>query len=462
QETATTNNEVKEKPTIANEELKVQVIPDWDAFYERNGFVIQKGMDQYVIEYPIRLMYVSFLGDVNKNSKKELNRILAKLRPLHTDKAKKLGKKPIVFKYQHLESLDEVPIEETDEFSVESLHVSYCRDTDMFEKLYNLSIKNNKPIVFKEVPLDLKDEIEKNYDLANCKVNDYCTDIKSFDDYLKLKKLGIENLKINITAINYDSVPAKELRKQLYLYIRDKQVQGLLMRSNSDSEGIFEAKIPIEYSHYIRLNSRYFIRENGRLMPVFDSQDLEDTLFITTIDTTYIKNATCNTLFYVSPGRDDIGENVSCKTFIYQGVLMYDGRLLHINMGKFDFIKHLDKIRNLETIYLGVYSRDFDEIKKGKGFTKYSAESLEQFSKRLAKKNISLRFYDREKLNDYAQYINGQDIQPIVGYVNVKNKPEELSNEEWDQVLVLKQEFKELIKKIQSESIEVPKIEGTN
>jgi hypothetical protein len=31
--------------TINDEKLKVQIIPSWDAFYEENGFVIQKGMD---------------------------------------------------------------------------------------------------------------------------------------------------------------------------------------------------------------------------------------------------------------------------------------------------------------------------------------------------------------------------------------------------------------------------------
>ncbi|MFQ6723319.1 MAG: hypothetical protein ACLRFH_02865, partial [Opitutales bacterium] len=79
----------------------------------------------------------------------------------------------------------------------------------------------------------------------------------------------------------------------------------------------------------------------------------------------------------------------------------------------------------------------------------------------LTKKNISLRLYDK----NWKKSPDGDEVQIedyLVGYVNVKNKPEELSDKEWKQVLILKQKVKEFIKKIQSESIEAPAIEETN
>ena len=129
-------------------------------------------MDQYIIEESI------FKSDIEE--------ILVKLRPLYTDKAQKIGKKPIIFKYQRFEYYNEVcieaPIEETDEFSIESFRIGqYCNDTDEFGKFYNALIKYNKPIVFKHVKATYKDEIEKNYDLSNCKII-YRVKVKSFDE----------------------------------------------------------------------------------------------------------------------------------------------------------------------------------------------------------------------------------------------------------------------------------------
>ena len=122
------------------------MIPNlWNAWCERNGCKFQKGMDQYIIE-----------GVVEK---KDIEKILVKLRTLYTDKAQKIGKKPIIFKYQRFEYYNEVPMEETDEFSIEGFWVKRVKNTDDFRKIYNALIKYGKPI---NVPLKLKDEIEKN------------------------------------------------------------------------------------------------------------------------------------------------------------------------------------------------------------------------------------------------------------------------------------------------------------
>ena len=153
-----------------------------------------------------------------------------------------------------------------------------------------------------------------------------------------------------------------------------------------------------------------------------------------------MENVTCDTLFCGNL-NEDIGKNVSCKT-----IICYNWWT-----GLKPFANCLDKIKNLETVYIGVNSSYFNEIKTGVGLS----ERFIDLKTYLTKKNISLRLYDEnlEKSPD------GDEVQIedyLVGYVNVKNKPEELSDKEWKQVLILKQKVKEFIKKIQSESIEVP------
>ena len=525
QETATTNNEVKEKPTIANEELKVQVISDLNAFfYGNNGFVIKKGMDQYIIECVIHKVY--------------MERVLVKLRPLHTDKSKKLGKKPIVFKQLTVYNLCDIPTEESDEFSIESFQVGQtCYNLSDFEAFYNALSKFGKPIVFDKVFVALKDEIEKKDDLSNCKIY-YSAHITSFDDYLKFAKLDVENLsfgtirvaftpfseeqmlkeklKLALKYLKGESIEElkkgvelllglnlkqkirqelrlhklskavsdeefieilnayklreeikefikvleklktelaeeelfpiteeKELRKQLHAYVHDNRVKEIEIEevalTNNYTEG--SLSIPIEYATSFKLGFDGDITKTQLINP----KNAEAILWVLkTI--VMMENVTCDTLFCGNL-NEDIGKNVSCKT-----IICYNWWT-----GLKPFANCLDKIKNLETVYIGVDSEYFNKIKTGVGLS----ERFIDLKTYLTKKNISLRLYDEnlEKSPD------GDEVQIedyLVGYVNVKNKPEELSNEEWDQVLVLKQEFKELIKKIQSESIEAPAIEETN
>ncbi|MFQ6723230.1 MAG: hypothetical protein ACLRFH_02390, partial [Opitutales bacterium] len=218
QETATTNNEVKEKPTIANEELKVQVIPDRDAFYERNGFVIQKGMDQYIIEGVIY----------------QIDGVLEKLRPLYTDKAKKLGKKPIVFKQLNVYNPCDIPTEETDEFSIERFMVyKHCYNLSDFEAFYNALSKFGKPIVFDKVFASLKDEIEKKYDLNDCGIYYYnsINHFTSFDDYLKFAKFDIENLSFGTIRVFFtpfsEEQMLKEKLKLALKYLKGESIEEL-------------------------------------------------------------------------------------------------------------------------------------------------------------------------------------------------------------------------------------------
>ncbi|MFQ6723632.1 MAG: hypothetical protein ACLRFH_04500, partial [Opitutales bacterium] len=510
QETATTNNEVKEKPTIANEELKVQVIPDWDAFYERNGFVIQKGMDQYIVE--------CLVGE------RELNEILTKLRSLHTDKAKKLGKKPIIFKRQGFTNYDEVPIEETDEFSIESFFMwGFYRDIDWFGKCYNTFIKYGKPVVFRVANAADKDEIEKRYDLSKCQIIAYEANVTSFDDYLKFAKLDIENLsfdtirvffkpfseeqilkeklklalkylkgesieelkkgvelllglnlkqefrkklyldKISKAVSNEEFIEIlreqkyrlreeikefikvleklktilaekklfpiteeKELRKQLHAYVHDNRVNRIKIKeialTNNYTEG--SLSVPIEYASCLKVEKT----------PIVNPKNTEAILFVPkTI--VMMENVTCNTLF--CDELEEVGKNVSCKTIICQD-LQRDVKY---------FINCLDKIKNLETVWFGVeeniYSTEF-------------VEETNNLIKPLAEKNISFGFYKNKRsnklLNAYEDYIEEKDIMRLSGYVNVKNKPDELSDEEWKQVLVLKQKVKEIIDATQTKT----------
>ena len=152
QEITETNSEV------SDEELKVQVIPDIRSFLKNN---IQKGMDQYIIEFKIR--------------KSLINAILNRLRRLsYTDKAKKLGKKPIIFKHLLLWSHNDINdiIEETDEFSIEGYSTHILYDLEKFDHFYKKLISLDKPIEL-NVNLQLRDSIEKNYDLSNCKITYY-------------------------------------------------------------------------------------------------------------------------------------------------------------------------------------------------------------------------------------------------------------------------------------------------
>ncbi|MFQ6722795.1 MAG: hypothetical protein ACLRFH_00090 [Opitutales bacterium] len=517
QETTTTNKEIKKEPTIANEELKVQVIPYGDAFQERNGFVIQKGMDQYIIEYHVW-------------DKKELDRTLEKLRPLYTDKAKKLGKKPIVFKQLIVYNLCDISTEESDEFSIESFFVfQYCDDTDEFGKFYNALIKYNKPIVFEYVKATYKDEIEKNYDLSNCKINGYFDFVFSFEEYLKLKELGIENLKILYATIKFkpfseqnlkkklklflkyidagsreeikkgaellsrllnkyvvesettnsflfeffeeileedcdlykhgdwDSylhnairdliqhieeaekfpiTDEKELRKQLYAYTRDNHIENIsienLCLSNNYEKGT--VSIPIEYASCLELDYKQLI----------NPKNTEAILFVPK-EIVMMENVTCDTLC-CGELKGDIGKNVSCKTII---CLDYG---LSLNSLIDYLVETKNKIKNLETVYIGVDSKNFDKFQKGIDVD----EDDKKLIKRLKEENISLHFYDREKLDkgdDYEDHIETKNIMHLSGYVNVKNKPDELSDEEWDQVLVLKQKVKEIINAVQTDGI---------
>ncbi|MFQ6722915.1 MAG: hypothetical protein ACLRFH_00720 [Opitutales bacterium] len=508
QETTTTNEEIKEDPILTNEELKVQIIPSWEALREENGFVIQKGMDQYIIEQPIR-------------QKLDFYSILAKLTPLHTDKAKKLGKKPIIFKYQMFGEPDETPIKEKDEFSVESFMPISILSVNRFGEFYNALSKYGKPIVFNYVKVDYRDKIEKTYDLSNCKIT-YSADVYSFDEYLKLTKLGIENLKIwatinfkpcsleqnlkenlefllkatstqeiiknlnflskanlkqkiktlrlkrlfkfgkvihanfldsltkyNITEFIKDIEEAekfpitdeKELKKQLHAYTRDKHIEGITIKELHFTNNYEEERvsIPIEYATCLKLRFDGNTTETQLVNP----KNTEDILFVRK-SIVMIENVTCNTLF--CNDLEEVVRNVSCKT-----IILPDSQINN-------FINYLDEIKNLETIWLGIPSDYFNQIKKENIFSKEGEELIKQ----LAEKNISLQFYNTEKrynlLNSYEKYMQDKNIIHLSGYVNIKNKPDELSDEEWKQVLVLKQKLKKIIKAIQSDSIKVSEI----
>ncbi|MFQ6723121.1 MAG: hypothetical protein ACLRFH_01820 [Opitutales bacterium] len=111
-----------------------------------------------------------------------------------------------------------------------------------------------------------------------------------------------------------------------------------------------------------------------------------------------------------------IGKNVSCK-----------------NIGLFGlgWCKEIDKINNLECA--------------GRHST-FGDDGLES---KLREKNISISHFSRsafERLQqDYDRYIRDKDIVYLSGYVNVKNKPKELSDAEWDHVLILKEKVKEFV-----------------
>ena len=70
-----------------------------------------------------------------------------------------------------------------------------------------------------------KIEIEKNYDLSNCKILHLeCSQrINTLDEYLKFTKLGIENLHMDVN-IYLELHSEKELKELLYKCIRDKRV----------------------------------------------------------------------------------------------------------------------------------------------------------------------------------------------------------------------------------------------
>ncbi|MFQ6722797.1 MAG: hypothetical protein ACLRFH_00100 [Opitutales bacterium] len=411
QEATTVNEEVKEETILANEELKVQVIPDLNAFQERNGFVIQKGMDQYVIEYLIW-------------DKKELDRILEKLKPLYTDKAKKLGKKPIVFKkYQAFVG---VPIEETDEFSIESLWVGERRGLSRFDEEYKDLSKYGKPIIFSHLTVSYveKIKIEKNYDLSNCKILHLeCSQrINTLDEYLKFTKLGIENLHMDVD-IYLELHSEKELKELLYKCIRDKRV-GRIDICYNQNEFYRENMIPvpIEYASCLKVWGT----------PIVNPQSAEDNLFLFKRDlkgwksgSIYLEDITCDVLFLGE--TKGIGKNVSCKNIICDGKIGVD-------------IDALTEIKNLEAFWL---SASFSELYKHK------KEIFEDVIQPFAYLNIPVRFYNKviveSLLKNYVAYIEEKDIVYLSGYVNLKNKPDELSDEEWKQVLVLKQKVKEII-----------------
>ena len=143
----------------------------------------------------------------------------------------------------------------------------------------------------------------------------------------------------------------------------------------------------------------------------------------------------------------EIGKNVSCKNIVFPGFP--------------DKLSYFNKINNLEAVWLGLSSKDFDDVKKGVGAWK---EEWKEIMEYFTKKNISLRLYNEERANKLfdacKEYIEEKDIIYLFGYVNAKNKPEELSDKEWEQVLILKPKVKEFIKKIQSESIKAPELEN--
>ena len=499
-------------------ELKTQIISNKDVFYEDHELGIEKGMDQYIITFPI---YDTIL-----------DKILTKLKPFHTDKAKKLGKKTIIFKYQTLLDPEEL-IEDTDEFSIESFDVYGFITHDKIEefgKIYNTLIKYGKPIIFSNVDIECKNEIEKTYDLSNCKIT-YFGEIYSFDEYLETKNLGIKSLRLNVIMsfkpcleeqnlkkhlesllrhiktyskedikqglesllnllkkdyINRDlkysfeavskedwenyerryssrlkhaikdlieetesikEIPfwnEKELRKQLYTYIRDRQVTGIEIKekhltNNYEGEAV---SIPIEYaSCFFKL---FFNQSNETKL--INSKNTEDILFVPS-KIRMLEKVACNTLFCNSL-NEEVGTSVSCKTIICQD---FNEKVKVKN-----FIHCLDKINNLKTVYLNATPKFLNKLKKGNGLDKVDSNLIEY----LTEKNISLRFYDAEKVYKlfklYKKYIEEKNIVHLSGYVNVNNKPHELSVEEWRQVGILKQKVQEMITSVQTESVNIP------
>ncbi|MFQ6722796.1 MAG: hypothetical protein ACLRFH_00095 [Opitutales bacterium] len=414
QEATTVNEEVKEETILTNDGLKVQVIPDLNALWGRNGFVIKKGMDQYILED-----YIYFRDYIIGHRQENLSGVLEKLRPLYTDKAKKLGKKPIIIKYQIFSSPREMPIKETDEFSIEGFIVWECCDTGVFGAFYNTLSKFGKPIVFKNVNVAYKDAIERNYDLSNCQIDGYYADVNSFDDYLKFAKLDIENLWIRPISIYLQKTSQKELKEQLYLYTRDKRVKNINLSYSWGNDYVdYMIPVPIEYVSCLK---------NGpcNTAPIINPQNAEDNLFLFKWRPA-MNNVTCNTLLCET--LKEVGKNVSCKNIVFL-------------RGGMEMLDWLDKINDLETVWVGVspYELEDKEIRK----------EIKEIRKQLVSRKISLVLYDDEKLDKlfdgYTEYIDAKDIEYLSGYVNVKNKPDELSDEEWDQVLVLKQKVKEII-----------------
>ena len=53
----------------------------------------------------------------------------------------------------------------------------------------------------------------------------------------------------------------------------------------------------------------------------------------------------------------------------------------------------------------------------------------------------------------YQKYMKTENITHLAGYVNLKNKPEELSNKEWIQVLVLKRKIRGIVNAVKNAEI---------
>lgn len=378
-----------------NEELKKEYINDENQFYLGN--YIKKDIDQYIVCYTIR-------------SKEMLLEHLNVLGKLHTNKAKTVGEKPVVFQGMI------ILIKERDSFSIEKYVVDDTIDSfKEFKTHYDRVKKFGKPIVFERVSPRIKNDVENYYKDVKVLTWYQRWDEGTYEEYSNLIASGVENIFFEKIRINSESISEEEFKKQLYTVIRDKRILSVWVSGPKPT--------PIEYVSCIKVT----------VTPLIDPQNVEDVLFFPVCNSmglTYVKNVTCNTFICTRLIKEE--QNFTCPIMVYAMLPNESQRKIEEHKDRFEK-------RGVKTLYI---SKDYL-------FNESLPEYFQDF-------NVDKKIFNsRDYWNlwcEYYHYVEDNDIVYLSGYVNVKNKPDELSDKEWDQVLILKQKVKEMLEKIMNSS----------